>query len=183
MAEKIDQLTQVARERADKKLDAAIGDLHKAATEIGKKHGIPEGIAGHSIDDLLGRIAYIPSMARELRRAAAQTLASLEIGQALESPAKRREESAPAPVKPIDLATLGSIMPSGKDLGDLKGLTVQTVKALKGAGLHQVGDVVNVPDEHLLKVPGIQAKQVAQLRQAIVRAAAEAAQPGAPAAT
>lgn len=52
MAHEPDQLTQAARERADKRIDQAIGALRTAAGDIAKKFGIPEGISGHSPEEL-----------------------------------------------------------------------------------------------------------------------------------
>lgn len=170
MAEKPDQLTQVARERADKRLDQAIGALRLAATEIGKRLGIPEGIQGHSIDELLGRLAYIPSMARELRRAAALELTKLELSSVLPHRALEPSEPIVEQTTRIEPSLIPDQVPAGMDLADLQGITVQTVKALKAAGMTTVGDVVVVPDQHLEKVPGLGAKSVAQLRQAIARA-------------
>ena len=76
-----EQITAIARERAEKRIDGALGDLKKAAREIGNKYGIPDGIAGHSIEELLGRIAYIPTMARDMRRACGQELAKQELAK------------------------------------------------------------------------------------------------------
>ena len=53
---------------------------------------------------------------------------------------------------------------------DLSGVTTQTVKALKEAGLFTVGDVAAVPDAHLLKFKGIAEKSLAQVRAAIAKA-------------
>lgn len=172
MANEQDQLTQVARERADKRIDAAIGDLHKAAVDIGRKHGIPEGISGHSVDDLLGRMAYIPSMARELRRALAHELTKQEIDRVVASAPVESLPSAPPTLK-IDPSMIHDAIPVSLDVGDLEGVTVQTVKALRAAGLNCVGDVVVVPDEHLVKVNGLGAKSVQQIRAAIAKAAAQ----------
>lgn len=170
MSKEPDQLTQAARERADAKIAAAIGELHKAANEIGKKHGIPEGISGHSIDELLGRISYIPSMARELRRALALELTKREIDAVMKGEAPRPAAKTPAPRGPVEPSEIPDSIPVGLDVADLTGITVQTVKALKAAGLNTVGDVAQIPDEHLLKVlgggqPG--AKNLAAVRKAV----------------
>ena len=171
------ELTVVARERADKRIDAAVGELIAAAHEIGKKHGIPEGIQGHSIGELLGRMAYIPSMARDLRRACGQELSKLEIDKVFEEKAGGADPAAqvetPAPKTASEVIPPSKIpdsVPIGMDVGDLSGVTVQAVKALKSAGLHKVGDVVNVPDEHLEKINGLGAKSVAMIRTAIAQA-------------
>lgn len=176
-------MTQVARERADKRIDAALGALRQAAKAIGTEYEIPDGIAGHSVDELLGRMAYVPSMARDLRRATAQELAKQEISRAFEGgPVKdsRRPETRrpppqappPPPPPPVDPSKLPPSAPVGLDLAELSGVTVQTVRALKEAGLTNVGQVMSVPDEHLLKIPGVAEKSLAQLRTAIARASA-----------
>lgn len=161
---------QVARERADKRLDSAIGQLREAARKIGAAHDIPENILGHSVEELLGRMAYIPSMARDLRREAGQVLAKQELSKAFETPAPPLDAPPARHVPPIDPSRIGPTVPVGLDIGDLSGITVQTARALKAAGLNTVGDVYMVPDEHLLKVGGIAEKSLAQLRAAIAKA-------------
>lgn len=171
------ELTQAARERADKRIADAIGELHRAAHDIGKKHGIPEGISGHSIDELLGRISYIPSMARDLRRALALELTKQEISAVMgaddEKPAPAAAaKSAPKPIEPSQIP---DTIPAGLDVSDLSGITVQTVKALKAAGLNTVGDIVQIPDEHLLKILG--GGQAGQKNLGAVRKAVAGAKP------
>jgi len=168
----LDEITQSARKKAEKTIDAALGDLHKAAEKIGKERGIPENIAGHSINELLGRMAYVPSMARDLRRVCAQELAKLYIDELLTSnPAPAIPSPVPTPeVARVEPSKIPDQVPVGRDVSDLSGVTVQTVKALKEAGLHTVGDVVAVPDAHLVKIPGIAEKSVQQIRAAIVKA-------------
>lgn len=166
-----EQMTMVARERADKKIDSALGELRKAALAIGKKHGIPEGIAGHSIEELLGRMAYIPSMARDLRRACGQELAKLELNKFLDdSAATKQAPIEPSKQAPIEPSKIPGNIPIGLDVGQLDGITGQTVKALREAGLNKVGDIVPVPDEHLLKFNGLGEKSIAQIRLAIAKA-------------
>ena len=170
----VEQMTAVARERADQRIDAALGDLHKAAAEIGKKHGIPEGIQGHSIAELLGRMAWIPSMARDLRMACGQEMAKGELNKLF--------DEKPTPAAVTDFKDSPTIAPSkipgnipvGMDVGDLQGVTVQTVKALREGGLNKVGDLLNIPDAHLVKMQGLGDKSVAQVRAAIARASAGA---------
>lgn len=179
-----DQVMNIARERAERRIDEALGDLRTAAREIATRHGIPDGIAGHAVEELLGRIAYVPSMARDLRRATGQALAKQELERAFErdEPSNLSGE-APDPVGPVTAtpvvhpSTVGASVPMGLDLTDLDGVTVQTVRALKAAGLRVVGDVVNVPDEHLLKLNGIADKSLAQLRTAIAKASTPKARP------
>lgn len=164
-------VTQVARERADKRIDEALGALRKAAREIGLRYDIPEGIVGHSVEELLGRMAYVPSMARDLRRATAQELAKQEITRAFEPAKPETHGSATSPTPPVvDPSKLPPSAPVGLDVAELSGVTVQTVRALKAAGLTNVGQVMTVPDEHLEKISGLGAKSVAQIRTAIARA-------------
>lgn len=165
MAEVENEVLQSAREKADRRLNAAVGALRKAAAEIGRAHKIPDEIQGHSVEELLGRIAYVPSLSRELARAAGQALAKQELDGLL--------EKTPAPSKPavgaVDTANLVSI-PKGLDLADLAGITPAQVKHLKAAGLNQVQDVIDMPDEHLAKVLSWDPKQIGKLRAAIAKA-------------
>lgn len=165
MAEVENEVLQSAREKADRRLNAAVGALRKAAAEIGRAHKIPDDIQGHSVEELLGRIAYVPSLSRELARAAGQALAKQELDGLL---AKTPPPGEPA-VGVVDTSSLVSI-PKGLDLADLGGITPAQVKQLKGAGMHQVGDVVAVPDEHLAKLLTWDVKQIGKLRAAISKA-------------
>lgn len=160
------EVLQSAREKADRRLNAAVGALRKAAAEIGRTHQIPDDIQGHSVEELLGRIAYVPSLSRELGRAAGQALAKQEIDGMRSAPTP---ESQPA-LGAVDTSSLVSI-PAGMDIADLSGITPAQVKHLKTAGLHQVGQVVDVPDEHLVKMLNWDAKQIGKLRAAIQKAA------------
>ena len=168
-----EQMTAVARERADERIDASIGALRKAAHEIGKTQGIPENIAGHSIEELLGRMTYVPSMARDLRRACGQELAKQELnafldGSAASTQAPKTDLYKPGPIEPSKIP--GNI-PVGMDIGDLDGVSVQTIAALREGGLNKVGDILIVPDEHLIKMNGLGEKSVAHVRAAIAKAA------------
>lgn len=170
-----DELTQVARQEADRIIDQALGELHEAARKIGIAHRIPEDIGGLSTDELLGRMAYVPSMARDLRRIAGQEIAKqqLENAMGLSRKAATDQPSAPAAPTtspPVEPSKIPAQVPVGLDLVDLDGVTTQTVRALKAAGLKTVGDVVVVPDEHLLKIDGIAEKSLGQLRTAISKA-------------
>ena len=170
--DEMEQLAAVARERADKCIDGALGELHAAALEIGKEHDIPEGIAGHSIDELLGRMAYIPTMARDLRRACGQELAKRYINDMMTGKAAKvtiKVDKEP-PAGKIEPSKIPGNIPVGMDVGDLDGISVQTIAALRAAGLTKIGDVVNVPDEHLIKMPGLGEKSVAHVRAAIAKA-------------
>lgn len=171
MAEGIEnEALQSARQRGDQRLDAALAALRRAAATIGAQHSIPEGIQGHSVEELLGRIAYVPALSRDLRRAAGQALAKQELDNLLKAPPIPREPA----LRQVDTSDLVNI-PKGLDLADLSGITAAQVKQLKAAGLNQVGDVLGVPDEHLAKILTWDAKQVGKLRAAI----AKASQPGA----
>lgn len=166
-----EQMTAVARERAEKRIDDALGELKKAAREIGKKHGIPDGIGGHTIEELLGRIAYIPTMARDMRRACGQELAKQELDQYLSDAAPKTRSADVVKVPPkIEPSKIPGNIPVGMDVGSLDGVTVQAVNALREAGLTKVGDVVVVPDEHLVKINGLGEKSVAHIRAAIAKA-------------
>lgn len=168
MAEVENEALQAARTKADARLQAAIGELHKAAAEIGKAHSIPEGIQGHSTAELLGRIAWVPGLSRDLARAAGQALAKQELDALLATPAGTGQPAV-REVIPPDTSSLTKI-PNGLDLADLPGITPAQVKQLKAAGLHQIGDVVGMPDEHLAKVTSWDAKQIGKLRTAIAKA-------------
>lgn len=180
MAQQIDEMTQVARREADKIIDTALGELRAAARDIGRRHEIPENIGGLSTEELLGRMAYIPSMARDLRRIAGQEIAKQLIEQQIRRPPPSSPFPEPPPIEDsdrIDVSKIPDAIPVGMDVVDLDGVTVQTIKALKAAGLKTVGDVVAVPDEHLLKVSGIAEKGLQQIRAAIAKAATRKAKP------
>jgi hypothetical protein len=169
MAEVDNEVLQSARAKADARLNNAVGALRKAAAEIGRSHDIPDGIQGHSVEELLGRIAYVPSLSRELARAAGQALSKQEIDALVSQP---RPQVQPQ-VRTVDTSTMTRI-PSGLDLADLPGITPQMVKQLKAAGMNQVQDVVSVPDEHLAKVLSWEPKQVGKLRAAVSKASTPA---------
>jgi hypothetical protein len=168
--EEIEQMTIVARERADKRIDTALGEMHAAAHKIGVAQKIPENIAGLSIEELLGRMAYIPTMARDLRRACGQELAKQELNAFLDTtpvPSNKAASKLPPPIEP---SKIPETIPVGMDVGDLDGVSTQTIAALRNAGLNSVGDVVAVPDEHLAKMQGLGEKSVAHIRAAIAKA-------------
>ncbi len=165
-----EQITMIARERAEKRIDAALGELKAAAREIGKKYGIPDGIGGHTIEELLGRIAYIPTMARDMRRACGQELAKQELDKFLSASAEAPpQKTIEVPIK-VEPSLIPGNIPVGMDVGDLDGVTVQAVNALRLAGLTKIGEVMDVPDEHLVKINGLGEKSVAHIRAAIAKA-------------
>ncbi len=164
-----DQVNQVARQRAEARIDKALGELKDAGAAIGKKHHIPEDIAGHSVSELLGRMAYVPSMARDLRRIAGQELAKQELEAAFGVPAVDEPPSPPA-TGAVDISKIGASVPLQRSLTELDGINSNLAKALRVAGMVTIADVIAVPDEHLLKVDGVADKSLAQLREAIAKA-------------
>lgn len=166
------ELTELARERADKRIDSALGELRTAAHDIGVKYGIPEGIAGHSVEDLLGRMSYIPSMARDLRIACGQALAKEELNVMFDAKAPARDLAHTTDQPQAFPPKILGVIPVSLDVGDLQGISVQTIKALRDAGLNKIGDVVDIPDAHLVKQPGLAEKSVAHIRAAIAKASA-----------
>ena len=169
------EMMSVARERADKRIDKALGALRDAARAIAKEYEIPDNIAGHSVEELLGRMCWVPSQARDLRRTCGQELAKKELNDMFDDqrpPAKSSSVPEPSAFAATPSKAPDNV-PVGRDVSDLRGLTVQTVKALKAAGLHTVGDVMAVPDAHMLKVQGIAEKSLQQIRASIQKAAGE----------
>lgn len=174
------QLSRIARERAGKLMDAAVGALNEAADRIAEEHQIPHGINGLTRGEILGRTAFVASMQRELRVAAEMQLATeimkAETYQPQYDPQKLKGPEVTL-IKPLGgniLPPLVAPPPATKapandtiDLGELPGITVSTVKALKAAGFHRVCDVRDVPDEHLLAVNGIATKSLGALRAAV----------------
>lgn len=159
-----------ARERAEARLDAALGAIRKATLAIAREHNIPEGVLGHDQVDLLGRILHSPGLSRDLRREACQLMAKQELEALHERPAAARRA---APVDPPPSLSGGQpVIPMSKALLDLDGVNAATVKALNQANLQVVGDVVNVPDEHLAKLTSLAPQAIAKLRTAIAKAAA-----------
>jgi hypothetical protein len=169
-----DQLALTARGNADKRLDAALGALRRAAAAIGKEYNIPEDVQGNSVEELLGRIAYVPSLSRELRKHAGLAMAKQELAKVIDLVAATLRP--PEPVRPAAAASTGGqpVIPAGLDVADLKGITVTMGKQLKAAGFNQVGDLVNVPDEHLAKLTNWDVKACGKLRAAIAKASAPA---------
>lgn len=88
---------QVARERAEKKIDAALTAVTKAVRYVSESHNIPKGVGGHEPDELLGRILFVPGQARELRLALGQTMARHELsaGWPKESAPENPEQTKP----------------------------------------------------------------------------------------
>jgi hypothetical protein len=192
-----DDLLNVARQRADEKLTKAISDLIAAATNIATEHGIPEGISGHSPAELLGRVAYVQSLSRELRVTAVQHLARIELERMTAAPElplpvdldpeKLRAANAFLDAQPVpprktweqfeSSETPQQLAPPSPSLAcaliELPGIGPAAASALRDAGFVTVGDVLNVPDEFLLKLDRVGPKAVAAMRTAIAGGGAE----------
>lgn len=130
------EILQVARERAEARLDAAARQIRQAIIAAAKEHEIPEGVLGHDVVDLLGRIMFQPALSRDLRREAGQMMAKQELQKigASAPPAAPPAPSAPAPAAGVD-----PVIPTSLAIADLKGITVAQCKALQAAGLNQIG--------------------------------------------
>lgn len=180
MSEETKLLNEAARAAAERTIDSALGAMNAAAEEIGQKYGIPDNVGGNSRAVLLGRLTYVPSMARELRTICGQLMAKREIERMLAEGMTPRS-TAPALTPKIsteleDIPPLAPVAgpPAGMDITQLEGVHPNTVKALQNAGITNVGELMAMPDEHLIKYPGLGDKTVAQLRTAI----SKAGQPG-----
>lgn len=155
-------LIQLARKRGDEKIDVAIGQLHKQAEILANAAGIPDNIKGLAPGAMLGRISYVPSQSIELKRALSQALSSIELN-------KITEHATTLDVRE-EMDTVPQIEPTGidvaKNLADTD-LPPPLVAALNTHDLHTLGDVMGVPDEHLLKMRGIGARSLEQIKRAI----------------
>ncbi len=173
------QTTVIAREKAADRLAQASAALIKAADKVAAQHGIPENINGLSRGDFLGRVSFVVSMQRELKRAGEDVVAQQILRQqfdAAEPPEtmddldKLTDATAPAAgasqddPPPTDVGAM--------DVTTIPGLNVQMHKALKGAGIHMLEDIEKFTDEALLKVPGIAAPSLAKIRTATAAARA-----------
>ena len=202
MSEETKLLNEAARAAAERTIDSALGAMNAAAEEIGQKYGIPDNVGGNSRAVLLGRLTYVPSMARELRTICGQLMAKREIERMLaegmpginpgaklsdatvaginaEVVAKYRDRTPLTPKISTELKDIPPLAPvagppAGMDITQLEGVHPNTVKALQNAGITNVGELMAMPDEHLIKYPGLGDKTVAQLRTAI----SKAGQPG-----
>lgn len=168
MAE-VNEILQLARERAEKRLDTALGEIRLSMLEIAKRHRIPEGVLGHDVYDLLGRIAHSPALARDLRREAGQIMAKQELEELQSLP---RPAPPPAPTRVQPAAAGQAQVPVSMAIADLNGITVAQVKVLNGAGIIQIADLVNMPDEHLAKVTQLDPKAIGKIRAAVAKASA-----------
>jgi DNA-directed RNA polymerase alpha subunit len=115
-------------------------------------------------------MAYIPTMARDLRRACGQELAKYEINAMMDGSQPTKQVDKPEVMPKVDPSKIPGNIPVGMDVGALDGISVQTVNALRQAGLTKVGDIMDVPDEHLCKMQGLGEKSVAHIRAAIAKA-------------
>ncbi len=163
--------TMIANDRASERLAKASAALTRSATEIAEEYGIPEGINGLSAGEFLGRTSFVISMQRDLRRAGVDLLAQKLLRNQLnvtdpipqaadvdnvEAP-KAKTGGEPGPTPPAD----------SLDVSQIPGLTVQMVKALKGAGIHQLAEVEKFTDEALLKCNGIAGPSLAKIRACV----------------
>jgi len=159
------EILQLARERGEKRLDAAAKQIREAILAASKQHNIPTGVMGHDVVDLMGRIMFQPALSRELRREAGQVMAKQELEAMNSAPAPQ-----PAPA-PVAHGTGGEqSVPASMAVADLKGITVAQCKALQAAGLNQVGDIAGIPDEHLAKVTKLDDKAIGKIRAAVAKA-------------
>ena len=83
MSEETKLLNEAARAAAERTIDKALGAMTAAAEEIGKQYGIPDNVGGNSRAVLLGRLTYVPGMAREVRTVCGQLMAKGEIERML----------------------------------------------------------------------------------------------------
>jgi hypothetical protein len=163
------ELLQLARERAEKRLDAAIAQIRLGIVKAAKDHQIPEGVLGHDTVDLLGRIMFQVALSRDLRREAGQLMAKQELeamGRSTPAP------PAPAPEDQASTTAVDALIPTSLAIAELQGITVAQCKALQAAGINQVGDLINVPDEHLEKITKLDAKAIGKVRAAVAKASA-----------
>ncbi len=198
MSEESKQLNEAARAVAERTIDAALGAMNAAAEAIGQKYGIPDNVGGNSRAVLLGRLTYVPSMARELRTICGQLMAKGEIERMLAeglpgiNQGAKLSDATVAAINAEVLAEYHARTPgtpkisteledekppapvagpaAGMDITQLEGVHPNTVKALQIAGITNVGELMAMPDEHLIKYPGIGDKTLAQLRLAISKA-------------
>lgn len=184
------QLTILARQQASRAIDLASAALIGAAEKIAKHFGVPDGIAGLTKAESLGRMTFVQSMGREVRSATEQEIAKNVLKAQIPAPQYEAPPppeiygdgpvatplqdplyEPPAPTAPVVHEPVDTL-----DLGELPGVPVTISKALKGGGYNQVKDVIGVPDEHLLAVNGIAAASLAKLKGAVATYMAGGAQ-------
>lgn len=171
--------SQIAREKASDVLAQASADLIKFAAAIARKYHIPDGINGLSRGEFLGRISFVVSMQRDLKRAGEDLIAQDVLRRQFGVKGAENDPDAQAEaerlIDSLDLSPEAPVIPGNApvaltiDIGDLPGITVQTVKALKGAGLHQVSDIEKYTDEALLAINGIAGPTLAKVRAAVAQ--------------
>jgi len=164
--------TQQARQHAAERLKLATAELSKAADRIAERFEIPDNINGLSRGEFLGRVSFVVSLERDLRRAGEDVYAQHFIrsklagiqAPAIQAPAiDSLDDVPPAESAPEDPARINDAMP----IENIPGLTVQIVKALKQAGIHQLGDVNKFTDDALLKINGIANPSLQKLRASV----------------
>lgn len=159
------ELLQLARARGEKRLDAAIKQIREDMQTAAKDHDIPADVLGHDVVDLLGRIMFTPALARDLRREAGQRMAKQELETMGSTTAPATSATPPAPAIKL------TVIPTSLSIAELQGITVHQSKALMAAGINQVGDLLNIPDEHLAKVTKLDDKAIGKIRAAVAKAA------------
>lgn len=159
----------LARQHADDHLGKASTALIRAADQIAEQYQIPDNINGLSRGEFLGRISFVISMQRDLRRAGVDLYANGLIRNQL-------KDMDPAPT-PDDLDTTEVVAQATQEaetshdpamaVENIPGLTVQMVKALKTAGIHQLGDIDKFTDDALLNLNGIAGPSLAKIRASV----------------
>ena len=152
-------LIQLARKRGDERIDIAIGQLHKQAEILANAAGIPDNVAGCAPGALLGRISYVPSMSRDLRQTLSRSMSAIELNKITDVTNQldvQAEMDAPPPVMPVGINT-------AKALEDTE-LSPPIVAALKANDIFTIGDVMGIPDEHLLKMRGIATRSLQAIK-------------------
>lgn len=162
------ETVRAARAAVGEKIGQAQADLVKAAGEIAEQHGLPNGINGLTAGEFLGRLSFVVSMSRDIRAAGEEYMTKEELRAKFggdkkpdlykDQPKKKAKQAEKLEEERAKLAP-----PTG-DIEELA-LHPNIIKALRGAGVHQVGDLEKFPDEALLAVRGIAPPSLAKIRQ------------------
>lgn len=142
--------------QASMKLDQAISDLMAKAVEVARKHDIPEA-SGMRPAEVLGRLAWVQSASREMRKALEAQIAE-QIMAAAERPTDVPEGELGAPSTSLDMRTLWQ----------LQGIPTRAKQALEAAGYDVAWKIDRATDQTLLQVAGIGAHAIAKIRQALM---------------
>ena len=153
-----------SRQAAEKIIGMAQVELLEAAEKIAKKYKLPDGINGLTRKEFLGRLTFVVSMSRDLRVSGAEYLAREALKQIFDeadplpkTDVKHEENKPPA----ADKEPKGTN--PATDIEKLK-LHPNQVRALKAAGIHQVGEIDKFTDEALLAINGIAPPMLAKIR-------------------